>query len=111
MVYGVLGWGFLGDDYGCVTDVTGKNATFSYIYCYHLYIQSSRVYKSLYFICHICHTYMLKWEFLLNDILTVFDIIADFIRRIQLSLLVCLRHLIYFVEPSLSCVYFRKSQF
>ena len=54
----------MGSEDVCVTDVTDKNATFP-IYSNHLYIQSSRVYESLYFICHICHTEHSERKFLL----------------------------------------------
>ena len=100
----------MGSEDVCVTDVTDKNATFP-IYSNHLYIQSSRVYESLYFICHICHTEHSERKFLLCILFVVTAIFVGFIEVPQLLLLVCLRQLINFVEPSLSCMHLRESEF
>ena len=100
----------MGSEDVCVTDVMDENATFP-IYSHYPYPQLSRVYESLFFICHICHTEHSERKFLLCILFVVTAIFVGFIEVPQLLLLVCLRQLINFVEPSLSCMHLRESEF
>ncbi len=93
-----------------VTDVTDENATFP-IYSNHPYNQSSRVYESLYFICHICHTGISERQLLLCILFVIRLIFVGSIADKEFFLLVCLRQLIYLVEPSFSRMHLFESQF